>query len=199
MLGRPQASEAAPYYFTYIDRITSNDVVPVIARQLDETLAWCATISEERSRFRYAPDKWSMRQVLNHITDAERAFTFRALWFAPGLHESSSELRPDRGCHRGTRRRHRMGSARRGLSGGAPGFAFVVSDPTERGVDTRWSRERCVRHGPRPGLYRRGSSRASHGHDRGTISVAGCRVRPCRHLANCRRESDRSCAPALAP
>lgn len=85
MLGRPQASEAAPYYFTYIDRITSDDVVPVIARQLDETLAWCATISEERSRFRYAPDKWSMRQVLNHITDAERAFTFRALWFARGF------------------------------------------------------------------------------------------------------------------
>src|SRR5438128_1721316 len=42
-------------------------------------------ISEKKSLHRYAPDKWSIRQVLNHVTDTERAFTFRALWFARGL------------------------------------------------------------------------------------------------------------------
>jgi hypothetical protein len=85
MRGRPQASEAASYYFAYIDRVTGDDVLPVLARQLDETLAWCAAVTDERSRFRYAPDKWSIRQVLNHISDTERVFAFRALWFARGF------------------------------------------------------------------------------------------------------------------
>ena len=42
-------------------------------------------ISEEKSLHRYAPEKWSIRQVLNHVTDTERAFGFRALWFARGF------------------------------------------------------------------------------------------------------------------
>ena len=85
IIGRPQTSEAAPYYFAYIDRIMETDVASVLARQLDETLALCAGISEERSLYRYAADKWSIRQLLNHVTDTERAFTFRALWFARGF------------------------------------------------------------------------------------------------------------------
>ncbi len=85
MTGRPETSEAAPYYFTYIDRITDGDVNRVLANQLDETLGLCAKISEERSLYRYAEDKWSIRQVLNHVTDCERVFTYRALWIARGL------------------------------------------------------------------------------------------------------------------
>lgn len=42
-------------------------------------------ISEEKSLYRYAPGKWSVREVLNHVTDTERAFAFRALWFARGF------------------------------------------------------------------------------------------------------------------
>ena len=54
-----------------------------LENQLEEALF--SAISEEKSLHRYAPDKWSIRQVLNHVTDTERAFTFRALWFARGL------------------------------------------------------------------------------------------------------------------
>jgi len=85
MHSRPQRAEAAPYYFTYIDQVAGDDVREVIVRQLDEATAFFAGISEEGSRHRYAPDKWSIRQVLNHITDTERAFAFRALWFARGF------------------------------------------------------------------------------------------------------------------
>jgi len=85
MLGRPQPTEAAPYYFTYIKQVTSDDPALAIETQLDETLAFLSRISEEKSLHRYAPDKWSIRQVLNHITDSERAFAFRALWFARGF------------------------------------------------------------------------------------------------------------------
>lgn len=85
MIGRPQSSEAAAYYFRYIDQVPEEDALPVIRRQLDETADFLKTITEEKSRHRYAPEKWSMKQVLNHITDTERAFAFRALWFARGF------------------------------------------------------------------------------------------------------------------
>ena len=85
MMDRPEKAEAAPYYFTYIDRIIGDDVGSVISNQLQETLALCSTISEDRSLYRYADDKWSIRQVLNHVTDSERVFAFRTLWFARGF------------------------------------------------------------------------------------------------------------------
>ncbi|MGA8598443.1 MAG: DinB family protein [Bryobacteraceae bacterium] len=85
MIGRPQSSEAAPYYFTYINRVEGEDVVRVLTGQLEETVAWCSKISEEKSLYRYAEGKWSIRQVLNHVSDSERVFAFRALWFARGF------------------------------------------------------------------------------------------------------------------
>ena len=85
MIGRPQSTEAAPYYFTYINQVTGDDALAAIEGQLDPSLALFATISEEKSLHRYAPEKWSIRQVLNHVTDTERAFAFRVLWFARGF------------------------------------------------------------------------------------------------------------------
>jgi hypothetical protein len=85
MTGRPEAQEAAPYYSVYIDQAPGDDPQALIESQLDECLSIFAGISEERSTYRYAPGKWSIRQLLNHITDTERAFAFRALWFARGF------------------------------------------------------------------------------------------------------------------
>jgi hypothetical protein len=85
MLGRPEAHEAAPYYSVYIDQAPGDDPAALIEAQLDQCLALLSGISEERSLHRYAPGKWSIRQVLNHITDTERAFAFRVLWFARGF------------------------------------------------------------------------------------------------------------------
>ena len=85
MIGRPDSAEAAPYYFTYIDQVIGEDVGMALERQLEESLVVFSSISEERSLHRYAPEKWSFRQVLNHVTDTERAFAFRALWFARGF------------------------------------------------------------------------------------------------------------------
>ena len=85
MLRRPQPSEAAPYYFRYIDKVEGDDALAVIEAQLEESLAWFSAISEENSLYRYLPEKWSIRQVLNHVNDSERTFAFRALWFARGF------------------------------------------------------------------------------------------------------------------
>jgi hypothetical protein len=85
MFGRPEKSEAAPYYFTYIDQVTGDNPLAVMEKQLPECLKFFAGITEKSSLHRYAPDKWSIRELLNHVTDTERAFTFRALWFARGF------------------------------------------------------------------------------------------------------------------
>jgi hypothetical protein len=87
MIGRPQLNEAAPYYLKYTDLVTSDDILGVLKTQLEETLTFLRGISEEKSRHRYAPDKWSMRQLLSHVNDTERLFLFRALWFARGFHD----------------------------------------------------------------------------------------------------------------
>jgi len=85
MLGRPQQSEAASYYFTYINKAEGEDPVALMEKQLPAALELFAGITEKTSIHRYAPDKWTIRQVLNHVSDTERAFTFRALWFARGF------------------------------------------------------------------------------------------------------------------
>lgn len=95
MIGRPQRDEAAPYYFTYIDKVQGDDVVRVMETQFDEYLPMLAAIPEEKSRQRYAPEKWSIRQVLNHVSDTERAFAFRALWFARGFDTALPSYDPD--------------------------------------------------------------------------------------------------------
>jgi hypothetical protein len=85
MITAPDRTEAAEYYFTYIDKVSRGDICEILQAQLTETLALLNGISEEQSRRRYAPDKWSIRQVLGHLNDTERLFVFRALWFARGF------------------------------------------------------------------------------------------------------------------
>jgi uncharacterized damage-inducible protein DinB len=85
MSGRPAAKEFAAYYSTYVDLITSDDILGTLQSQLDMTLSALTGISEEKSLHRYAADKWSIRQLLNHVADTERVFVYRALWFARGF------------------------------------------------------------------------------------------------------------------
>ena len=89
MPGIPERTEAAPYYFKYIERVPDQDVLAVLDRQAAELPKWLETISAEKSLHRYAPNKWTIREVLNHINDGERLFQARAFWFARGF---STEL-----------------------------------------------------------------------------------------------------------
>ena len=85
MMTVPDRSEAAEYYFTYIDKVPPGDIRRVLSEQAADTLTLLRGISDDQSRHRYAPDKWSIRQVVSHINDAERVFAFRAFWFARGF------------------------------------------------------------------------------------------------------------------
>ena len=81
----PEATEAADYYFTYIRQVPACESSVTRTSPAGTLLGVFKGISEEQSRHRYAPDKWTIRQVLSHINDTERLFVFRALWFARGF------------------------------------------------------------------------------------------------------------------
>jgi DinB family protein len=85
MLTRPAPDEFAAYYTTYTNQVGDGDIREIIEQQRESVLLLLHAISEQQSVQRYADDKWTIRQVLSHINDTERVFTFRAFWFARGF------------------------------------------------------------------------------------------------------------------
>lgn len=81
----PSKDEAAVYYFRYIDLVPRGDICLTLEAQRGQAAEFFRGISDEQSQRRYAPEKWSIRQVLGHINDNERLFAFRAFWFARGF------------------------------------------------------------------------------------------------------------------
>ena len=81
---RPEANEYAPYYEKYVSLVPDADLVETLERQGAETVALLRGLSEERGAHRYAPGKWSVKQVVGHIIDGERLFSYRALSIARG-------------------------------------------------------------------------------------------------------------------
>ncbi len=80
--GRPEAGEFAPYFERYISLVRGDDILRVLAEQAGSVLGVIATIPDGRAGFRYAPGKWSIREVVGHLADCERVFGYRALAFA---------------------------------------------------------------------------------------------------------------------
>jgi len=85
MMVRPAADEAGDFHFRYINQVPDGEIRGLLQAQLTEALADFERVSEERSAYRYAPDKWSIREVVAHMSDTERVFAYRALWFARGF------------------------------------------------------------------------------------------------------------------
>lgn len=81
---RPNPDEYAPHYQKYVDRVPAGDVIARLARQVEDTAALLANVKETDAGRRYAPGKWSIREVVGHVSDAERVFAYRALRFARG-------------------------------------------------------------------------------------------------------------------
>ena len=80
--GRPDPSEHSPYFGRYISLVSDPDILSVLEAQWKETAAWLRGLNEQDGGFRYAPDKWTVREVLGHMNDTERIFAYRALRIA---------------------------------------------------------------------------------------------------------------------
>lgn len=81
---RPDVTEYAPYYSGYISQVPDGDVVALLGAQIDDTLALLRAIPEQRATHRYAPGKWSIKEVIAHLSDTERIMSYRALRIARG-------------------------------------------------------------------------------------------------------------------
>lgn len=81
---RPDKSEYPVYCEGYVARVPAGDIVDTLASQLAETLALFRNIPEARGDYSYAEGKWSVKEVIGHITDGERILAYRALRFARG-------------------------------------------------------------------------------------------------------------------
>jgi uncharacterized damage-inducible protein DinB len=81
---RPEPTECAEYYANYVSKVPGADALGVLESQRLQMVQLFAGRSERDGSFRYAPGKWTVKEVLGHITDTERIFTYRALCIARG-------------------------------------------------------------------------------------------------------------------
>ena len=93
---RPAADEHHEYYGAYIAKAPGEDLFEALRLTGESLLGMLKGVSESQALHRYAPDKWSVKEVVNHVVDGERVFSYRALSFAradrtplPGFDENA--------------------------------------------------------------------------------------------------------------
>ncbi len=92
---RPSPDSYPSYFNTYIKLIEETDVITALLNHGDEADLFFLKINESETHYRYAEGKWTIKEILQHINDAERVFCYRALAFArreqavlPGFNEN---------------------------------------------------------------------------------------------------------------
>lgn len=81
---KPTGDEYDASYQEYVDLVPEKDVLGSLSTQIEETLSLIEPLGDDGALKRYAPGKWSVKEVLGHMIDTERAFATRAMWFARG-------------------------------------------------------------------------------------------------------------------
>ncbi len=81
---RAEPGEYASFYEKYVSRVVGDDIVGILEAQRLQMKQLLSARSEREGNFRYAPDKWTVKEVLGHMNDAERIFAYRALRIARG-------------------------------------------------------------------------------------------------------------------
>lgn len=108
---RPHKDEYDDFYHQYIRLVPDGDIIDILATQLASSLELFSHIAEEKLNYQYAPGKWTTREVIGHIIDVERLFTFRALQFARGDSSTLPGMDQDRwmaGANFGQRSMHSL-------------------------------------------------------------------------------------------
>ena len=81
-IGRPEPTELAEYQQVYLATISGDDILSILEQQIQAMSASFRAIDEAKGNYRYAPGKWSVKEVIGHVSDTERVFAYRALTFA---------------------------------------------------------------------------------------------------------------------
>lgn len=84
MLQRPGPDEFAPFYRGYVDRVPPGDVLAHLFDQGERTRALLAALPEAKGIYCYAPGKWTVKRLVQHVVDGERLFCYRAMCIARG-------------------------------------------------------------------------------------------------------------------
>lgn len=87
-MARPDISNVPEWFHGYINQTSENDVLEAIKSNTEASLVFFHSIPEEKWTHRYAEGKWSIKEMVQHIIDAERIFSYRALCFARGEKQS---------------------------------------------------------------------------------------------------------------
>ena len=83
-IARPEPGEYNPYYDRYISLVPGTDILGTLDAQRRQTLLLLSGRDEPDGNFRYAPGKWTAKEVLGHVCDTERIFAYRALRISRG-------------------------------------------------------------------------------------------------------------------
>jgi hypothetical protein len=84
MKTRPTDTEYAPHFSRYVAHVPEADVLSVLENQAVQLSQLTSQITADRETFRYAPEKWSIREVIGHLIDTERVFGYRAFCISRG-------------------------------------------------------------------------------------------------------------------
>ncbi len=81
---KPEPGDFAPHHAAYIDRVPPGNILTILDEQIGETLRYLGALSDEKALHRYAPGKWSIKEIVGHMADVERIMSYRGLRFARG-------------------------------------------------------------------------------------------------------------------
>jgi hypothetical protein len=79
---KPDASEHAEYYGRYIKLVPEGNILNILGSQIDETLRLVENLNDNQANFNYGDGKWSIKELIGHVSDTERVFTYRGLCFS---------------------------------------------------------------------------------------------------------------------
>ena len=95
LFARPAADECSAYYFTYIQLVPDGDIVQTLQTQHADIHGLLKSTADANASAPPRPGEWSIKQVIAHLCDTERLFSFRALWFARGEQSELPGMEPN--------------------------------------------------------------------------------------------------------
>jgi hypothetical protein len=79
---RPESSEYAEFYQNYVTAVGAGNIIDILLNQMQETYTLISSLTPEQAVYRYAEDKWTVKEVIGHLIDTERIFACRCLCFS---------------------------------------------------------------------------------------------------------------------